>query len=267
VAEHPLFTDIHCHLLPAIDDGATDWDEALAMARLAAADGIATAVATPHQLGRYGRNRGAEIRQRVEQLQRLLDREGVPLRLLAGAEIRVEPGLVSRIHSGEILTLADRRRHVLVELPAEVYIPLERVVAELRAAGIVPVLAHPERNAGILARPEVLAWLVRAGCLLQITAGSLTGSFGPHPERLACRLVRDGLAHCVASDAHGAESRQPRLAAAFECVWRLAGWEPAVRLFCSNPAHIAAGAPAGRAPVATLRAAVPRPPASRERAA
>jgi protein-tyrosine phosphatase len=254
-------------LLPAIDDGAADWDEALAMARLAAADGIATAVATPHQLGRYGRNRGADLRAQAGQLRQLLDRHGVALRVLPGAEVRVEPGLLGKLQSGEVLTLADRRRHVLVELPAEVYIPLERVVAELRAAGIVPVLAHPERNAGILARPEVLAWLVRAGCLLQITAGSLTGRFGPHPERLACRLVRDGLAHCVATDAHGAGSRQPRLAEAFECVWRLAGWETAVRLFCYNPARIAAGAPACGSPVATVRAAAPRRPASPERAA
>jgi protein-tyrosine phosphatase len=248
VTEHPPFTDIHCHLLPAIDDGAADREEALAMARLAAADGIVTAVVTPHQLGCYSRNRGAEIRQRTEQLQQLLDRQGVAVHLLPGAEIRVEPGLAGRLHAGEILSLADRRRHVLVELPADVYLPLERVVAELCAAGIQPVLAHPERNAGILARPEILARLHREGCLLQITAGSLTGRFGPHAQRLAGRLVREGLAHCVASDAHGAQSRQPRLAEAFECVRRLAGWETASRLFCSNPARIAAGAPACRAP-------------------
>jgi len=225
------------------------------MARVAVADGIAAAVATPHQLGHWGQ-RATEIRQRVAQMRQLLEREGVPLGLLRGSETRVEPGLAGRVRGGEILTLADRRRHLLIELPAEVYIPLERVVGELQAAGTVAVLAHPERNAGILARPEVLTHLVRAGCLLQVTAGSLTGRFGRHSERLAQRLVADGLAYCVASDAHGAEARQPRLSEAFDCVRRLAGWDAAVRLFCQHPACIANGEPVCGS--ATVRAIAPR---------
>jgi protein-tyrosine phosphatase len=240
---HPLFTDIHCHLLPAVDDGAADWDETLAMARLAAADGIATAVVTPHQLGSYGRNRGADLRARAGQLRQLLDRHGVALCVLPGAEVRIEPGLLGKLQSGEVLTLADRQRHVLLELPPEVYLPLDRVVAELRAAGITAVLAHPERNAGILARPEILVSLVRCGCLVQITAGSLVGSFGPEVQRLAARLVLDGLAHCAATDAHGLDCRRPRMAQAFEAIRDLAGEETALALCCHNPACIAAAEP------------------------
>jgi protein-tyrosine phosphatase len=238
-----LFTDIHCHLLPGVDDGAADGDEALALARLAADDGIATAVLTPHQLGAYGRNRGPDLLARAGQLRQLLDRRGVALCVLPGAEVRIEPGLLGKLQSGEVLTLADRRRHVLLELPPEVYLPLDRVVAELRAGGITAVLAHPERNAGILARPEVLVPLVRGGCLVQITAGSLVGSFGPQVQRLARRLVLDGLAHCTATDAHGVHCRRPRMTQAFECIRSLAGEETALALCCHNPARIAAGEP------------------------
>ena len=109
--------DIHCHLLPAIDDGATDSAESLAMARLAVADGITTVIVTPHQLGNYGRNAGEAIRTQCRQLQEFLDGHGVALQVLPGADVRIEPDMIRRIRAGDVLTLADRRKHVLLEVP------------------------------------------------------------------------------------------------------------------------------------------------------
>lgn len=211
------------------------------MARLAVADTVTTLVATPHQLGPYARNRGELIRTQTERMQQRLDQEGVALRLLSGAEVRIEPGLVSKIRSGEILTLADRRRHVLLELPHEVYLPIDRLLAEFQRAGLVAILAHPERNLGILARPEIVPGLVRAGCLMQVTAGSLLGGFGPEVQQFAQGLIQQGLAHFLATDAHGTQSRRPWLARGFECVARFAGAEMAADLCCRNPACVAAG--------------------------
>jgi protein-tyrosine phosphatase len=242
------FVDIHCHIVPGIDDGARDWDESLAMAQLAAADGTATIIATPHQLGSYSRNHGNVIRQRVAELSQRLTNAGVPLNVLPGADIRVDDGLVEQILSGDVLTLGDHGRHVLLELPHDLYLPLESLVERLSRHNIVAILSHPERNEGILRRPNVLQTLVEAGCLLQITAGSLCGSFGEACQRLAESLVECGLVHFVASDGHGAKSRRPLLRHAYERVNELIGFEAATALCCGNPSLVAAGqsVPAGR---------------------
>ncbi len=239
----PPFTDIHCHLLPGIDDGASDWAVSLAMARMAVDDGFATIIATPHQLGRSAQNRGDTIRQLTVELGRRLQDHGIPLDVLPGGDVRIEPNLVRLLRSGDVLSLADRRRHVLLELPHDVFFPLDGLLGRLQAQGIVGILSHPERNLGILARPEVLGPLVDRGCLLQITAGSLVGSFGPEIQRFTHWMVGQGLVHFVSTDAHGVRRRRPLLRRAFDCVAELADWETAVDVCCRNPSAVAEGRP------------------------
>ncbi len=243
VLEMPAFVDIHCHLIPGIDDGATTWDETLAMAQMAVADGIGTIIATPHQLGSFVHNQATTIRARTCELQGFLDQHQVPLRVLPGADVRIEADLAARISRGEVLSLADHRRHVLLELPHEIYFPIDRLLADLTAIGVVGILSHPERNFGILAQTGVVRPLVDAGCLMQITAGSLSGAFGPDCQKFSEWLVERRLVHFVASDAHGAKSRRPLLRKAFDRVVALAGRETALDLCCRNPAAVAAGHP------------------------
>jgi protein-tyrosine phosphatase len=233
--------DIHCHLLPGIDDGAADEAESLAMARLAVVDGVSTIIATPHQLGHYDHNRPDEIRRRTAAIEWKLGSEGLPLRVLAGAEVRVEPGLVEGLERGDVLTLGDHGRHVLLELPHELYLPIGPLLDGLTRRQLVGILAHPERNFGILRRPDVLAPLVAAGCLMQITAGSLCGSFGPECQRLAERMLRDGLVHFVATDAHGTQARRPLLRRAYDRIAELFDASHADELCAHNPARVAAG--------------------------
>jgi protein-tyrosine phosphatase len=240
--ETPLqFVDIHCHLLPELDDGARSSDEALAMAEMASADGISTIVATPHQLGNFAANRGDEIREQAEHFQATLRKKKIPLKVFPGADVRIEPGMIGKIRAGEVLTLADRGRHVLLELPHEVYLPLERLLVELKGAGLAGILSHPERNQGILGQPGVVHSLVGAGCLIQVTAGSLTGAFGSRVRNLAEWLVKQGLVHFVSTDAHSPRSRPPLLGEAFARVVELAGRSLAEELFCGNPAAVVAG--------------------------
>ncbi len=235
------FTDIHCHLLPGLDDGATDLDEALAMAEMAVDDGIETIVATPHQLGNNARNSGDMIRTAVAAFRRQLDRRRLPLRILPGADVRIEPDLPDKVRSGEVVSLADRRRYVLLELPHEVYLPLDRLLTELARAGMVGILSHPERNRGLIIQPKVLPPLVRQGCLLQVTAGSLTGDFGSHIQKFAESLVAQGLVHFVSTDAHGTRSRPPILGRAYQRVVKLVGENAATDLCCRNPRAVATG--------------------------
>jgi protein-tyrosine phosphatase len=167
----------------------------------------------------------------------------VPLTVLPGADVRIEEQLVERLLSGDVLTLGDHRRHVLLELPHELYLPLEPLIERLSRHNIAAILSHPERNQGILRRPEVLALLVEAGCLMQITAGSLCGSFGADCQQLAESMIGAGLVHFVATDGHGARSRRPLMSRAFERVSQLAGLDMAVELCSGNPARVAAGRP------------------------
>ena len=234
------FVDIHCHLLPGIDDGASDWNESLAMARLAVADGIRTVIVTPHQLGAYRENDGRKIRARTAQLQQFLEQRGVPLQVLPGADVRIEPEMIGRIRGGEVLTLADQGRFVLLELPHEVFLPLDPLLKDLDRAGLVGILSHPERNVGILGQPEVVGPLVDRGCLLQVTAGSLTGTFGLHVQRLAERLIVEGLVHFLATDAHSSKSRRPLLRRSFDRVVELTDYRTACALCCENPARVVA---------------------------
>ena len=227
-------------MLPDLDDGADSWDESLAMARLAVAEGFSTVIVTPHQLGNYGGNDGDAIRLQTRQFQELLNTHRVPLRVLPGADVRIEPNLVQKLRMGEVLTLADRRRYVLLELPHELYVPLDRLLGELKAAGLIGILSHPERNQGILGRPRLVEPLVDAGCLMQVTAGSVTGSFGLESMRFSEWMLSQGLVHFLATDAHGSNSRRPLLNRAFGRVEELAGYTAAYEMCCQNPAAVVA---------------------------
>ncbi len=242
------FVDIHCHLLPAIDDGAEDWETTLAMAQMAVADGTQTIIVTPHQLGNFSENRGDAIRARTQELQQFLEQHDIGLRVLPGGDVRIEDGMLEKLQSGEVLTLGDLKRHVLLELPHELYFPIEGVLAELERVGMTGILSHPERNRGLLREPDLLPGLVEQGCLMQVTAGSLMGTFGPSSQGLAEWMLAEGLVHFIATDAHGTRSRRPLLRRAFDRVVELTDEQTAQDLCCRHPALVAEGqvVPAGR---------------------
>ena len=242
MTDSDAFVDIHCHLVPGIDDGAQSWEQSLLMAAMAAADGIQTIVVTPHQLGNFAHNSGQAIRARTSELQQFLDNHGVPLRVLPGADVRIEPGMVEKLRSGEVLTLADRSKHVLLELPHELYFPLDDVLESLRRTGMTGILSHPERNQGLLKQPRLLSPLVDRGCLMQITCGSLLGTFGPASQQLTEWMLEQGLVHFLATDAHGHNARRPLMKHAFQRAARLVGEDIAADLCCRNPAAVAEGA-------------------------
>lgn len=233
--------DIHCHLLPGIDDGAADLQASLAMARMSVAQGVETIVLTPHQLGAFDHNRGDDIRQRTAELQAEITRQGIPLSILPGADVRIEDSMMSRLLEGDVLTLGDHGKHVLLELPHELYFPLEPILDELRRHGMVGVLSHPERNGGLLARQDLIESLVDYGCLMQVTSGSLVGGFGPDSQAMAERMVKQGLVHFLSTDGHSPKRRRPRLADGLAAATRLVG-EDVARLWCAdNPRAVAEG--------------------------
>jgi protein-tyrosine phosphatase len=207
--------DLHSHVLPGIDDGPETIAGSIALARAAERAGISTLVATPHVSWRYA-NTAETIARGVEQLNERLAQEGVQLEVLAGAEIAMTRIDDTAPEELERLALAGSG-WLLVEPP---FTPaasgLDTILLELQRRGHRVLLAHPERCPAFHRDPEMLARLVHGGILTSITAGSLVGRFGAPPQRFALSLLREGLAHNVASDAHDAVDRAPGMASEIE---------------------------------------------------
>lgn len=236
------FVDVHCHCLPGLDDGPASGRQALTLCRLLAQDHISIVVATPHQLGRFtGRTRPDAVRCATRQLNHELADEGIRLRIAPGAEVRLDERVSTLLAEDAILTLADRRQHLLLELPEQAFIDIEPLIAGLVSQGTDVIIAHPERNGPLLGHPRVLwRWLNR-GVTLQITAGSLAGHFGRTAERNAWWLLAEGWVALIATDAHDCEAAGPCMTTAFEMIRSRLG-EPVARLLCSdNPLRVVKG--------------------------
>ena len=238
--------DLHTHILPGIDDGAASMQDSVRMAREAWESGVRQIVATPHVRLDYPTT-AEQIEAGVDQLRRALAEEDVPVVLHAGAEVDVHHAATLQPAELRRLTLGQQRRYLLLEVPYEGSPePLEAVALRLRRHAIVPVLAHPERSAAFIEGPRYLLELVAAGCLVQVTSGSLVGDAGRRVRRTAQQLLELGIVHVLASDAHGAEIPRSGLGAA-------AGeLEPALAAYLTRetPAAILAGGEVGDPPEA-----------------
>jgi protein-tyrosine phosphatase len=230
--------DTHLHILPNVDDGPETIYESLALARVLIQEGIHSAIATPHYNDEFPPRSAAEIRARVHSLQQVLDHQGIPLHLFAGHEALIRPGLVEDIQAGRLATL-NGGRYLLLELWNSAWLPeTERVIFELRAFGIVPVIAHPERYRAIQKDPNRLAALLQQGALAQIAAGSLIGMQGNTARRTAEDLLKKGLIHCIASDAHGLSKRPPGVSRGVQRAIQLLGPDRVHQMIETWPAAI-----------------------------
>ncbi|HLR92391.1 MAG TPA: CpsB/CapC family capsule biosynthesis tyrosine phosphatase [Atopostipes sp.] len=201
--------DLHCHILPGVDDGARDWKESLEMARLAVDEGITHILATPHHMNRQWINPKTEVFALVDELQSRIDQEDIPLTIFPGQEVRLHGEILENIQNDTICFIDELNQYVLVEFPtAEVPAYTERLFYELQSAGITPVVVHPERNHAILNNPNILYEFVQRDVLAQVTAASYLGYFGKKIEKLSVQLIEADLVHFVASDAHNVTNRK-----------------------------------------------------------
>jgi protein-tyrosine phosphatase len=230
--------DLHSHLLPGIDDGSKDLAMSLAMARVAAAEGISTIACTPHILPGVYNNSGPAIRRAVAQLAESIAKAGIPITLVTGADVHIAPDLDIQLRDGRALTLNDSR-YFLLEPPHHVLPPrLEDLIFGLQAAGYIPILTHPERLSWLGGHYDLIGRLVSSSVLMQITAGSVMGGFGRGPRYWAERMLDEGLCHLLATDAHNTEQRAPRLAEARDVVAQWLGDDEAINLVLRRPQGI-----------------------------
>ncbi|HET6397641.1 MAG TPA: CpsB/CapC family capsule biosynthesis tyrosine phosphatase [Pseudoxanthomonas sp.] len=251
--------DLHYHLLPGIDDGARDLDMALEMARLSVDDGVTVAACTPHIYPGMYENTRPGIVAAIAALQRQLDEAGIPLRLVEGADVHLVPGLLDGIRGGAIPTLAGSR-YLLLEPSHHVAPPrFEHSVFELMAAGLVPVVTHPERLSWVEHDYDVFLRLSQRGAWMQVTAGALTGRFGRRAQYWAERFVGEGHCMILATDAHDPQRRPPLLAEARERASRLVGEEEAEHMVLTRTRGIVEDRPPGALPPPLFRDAGFRP--------
>jgi protein-tyrosine phosphatase len=259
--------DLHCHILPGIDDGATDLSVSIAMAKAFVADGVTHVACTPHILPGVYHNTGPQIRQAVQQLQLVLDDSGIPLRLVTGADNHVVPDFVGGLRANHLLSLADTR-YVLVEPPHHVAPPrLEELFFNVMAAGFVPILTHPERLSWIRSQYETVERLSHTGVWMQITAGSLTGAFGKNARYWAERMLGEGRVHILATDAHDTRQRPPNLSVGRDLAAALIGACEAEHLVTTRPRGVLANVapmdlPSPQAAIPSSKPSELRPPAT-----
>lgn len=230
--------DLHCHLLPGIDDGPADLATTLEMARMAVADGITTTACTPHIYPGLYENDATGIRAAIASLRLVLAEHDIPLTLVEGADVHLAPDLVAGIQGGRVPTIAGSR-YLLFEPPHHVAPPrFDDSLFQLMAAGIVPVITHPERLSWVEDHYATFVQAAARGAWLQVTAGALTGRFGRRPRYWAEKFVGEGHTMILATDAHDPRRRPPLLAEGREAAARLVGEEEAWHLVQTRPGLI-----------------------------
>jgi protein-tyrosine phosphatase len=246
--------DIHCHLLPGIDDGPPTLAAALDLARALVADGMDHVVCTPHVFPGRFENRRSSIHEEFLAFERALHEHGVDLSISYAGEVRLTPEVLGLLAIDELPFLGtgfNGQRTLLLEMPdGQIPLGAERFVARLLDAGIRPVIAHPERNRAVMDDPERIEDFVEMGCFLQLTAASVTGHFGARAQATARSLLDRGWVHAVASDAHNLNARRPRMREASEWLAKHYGHGAARQLVFMGPATLCRkpelSAPAGQ---------------------
>ncbi|MGW8424542.1 tyrosine-protein phosphatase [Peribacillus simplex] len=218
--------DIHCHIIPGVDDGSANIEDSLTMAKKAVEAGITHVFATPHHLNEKYVNFKSDIMNRVLRLNESLLLNNIPLTLHLGQEVRIHRDIFTSLEKDEILTLDNNGTYLLLELPSgKVPTYTQEVIYELLLKGITPIIVHPERNKELIANHKLLFELVQEGALTQITSGSIIGNFGKTIQSFSKKIIEHNLTHFIATDAHNIGSRGFTLQHAFETITKLYGIE------------------------------------------
>lgn len=209
--------DLHCHILPGVDDGSPDIETSLGLAKIAVEQGITHMLLTPHHMDGDYLNHKADVVAKTTEFQEELDRNQIRLTVFPGQEVHITGELMQAIERDDILFADESNRYLILELPHnEVPEYTDKMLFSLQARGITPVLVHPERNQGFMQDPSKLYNFVAQGCLTQLTASSYVGVFGAHVQHFTEQIIDAGLGFVFASDAHNLKGRNFKMTQAFE---------------------------------------------------
>lgn len=241
--------DIHSHILPELDDGASTWEDSLQMARMAVEDGIRTMVASPHLFKKRNIdlaeiNPKEVILDKIKKFKQKLLAAGLELEIIPGCDFPLVFFGMQLLEDDQVLTINDNKRYLLLEFPDFSLPPAtEEICFRLKQQGITPIITHPERHFIFQEMPQKLERLIELGCLAQITAASLTGGFGRRVTRVAREMMLKGYFQIMASDAHDTRRRPPLLQKALKVASTLVGKDQAEAMVTTIPEKIIRGEP------------------------
>lgn len=232
--------DIHCHIIPNVDDGSGNLSDSAEMAEIAASSGVKGIIATPHCNipGMFGNYWNSEFDEKINKLQEALNKRDIPVTVYPGQEIYLVKGFMEHLKNGELITL-NRSRYLLVEF--DVHTDETSAVLKLNqltAQGYVPIVAHPERYGFVIENINAINRIRSSGCLVQLNSGSLKGDFGSYAKHTAKAILKNRKADFVASDAHSQYSRTPFLADVHEMICDVCSEDYADLLLDINPAKV-----------------------------
>ncbi len=209
--------DLHCHILPGVDDGSPDLETSIGLAKVAVSQGITHMLLTPHHMDGVYFNAKNSVIKKTNAFQTALKENDIPLTVFPGQEVHITGELLKAIEQDQILFADESNRYLILELPHnEVPEYTSKLLFNLQSLGITPVLVHPERNQGFMADPSKLYDFVSQGCVTQLTASSYVGVFGEYVQKFTEQIIEAGLGFVFASDAHNFKGRNFKMAQAFE---------------------------------------------------
>ncbi len=230
--------DLHCHMLPGIDDGPSTMDESLALAKLAVERGVTHSIMTPHiHPGRWD-NEALSIRSHMDTFKNALSDCGINLQIGMSGEMRVGLEALQMVANHQVPFLGKWGENyvILLEMPhSHIPMGMQQMIQWLMQRNIRPLIAHPERNKDILRKLDKIQPLVDAGCLFQVTAGSIAGRFGSTARDRARQLLEMGVVTVLATDAHNIKRRPPTLDEGRDAAAVIVGDDMAQKLVIDNP--------------------------------
>jgi protein-tyrosine phosphatase len=229
--------DLHCHILPGLDDGAVDMAESVEMARIARDEGVRTIVATPHVFrdGSDPKVLTLMVRKR-EELAQALAKEKIDLEVVSGAEVYFSHEFLDEVRKKRKRLVVNGSAYLFVEFPADhIYAGARNIFFDLLNEGLIPIIAHPERNGGFQKEPALLYELVRMGALAQANSRSFLGGYGTRVRETAVSFLKLNLVQLIASDGHSPRTRSPRMRAAVAEVAKMVGEKAALAMVTANP--------------------------------
>ena len=230
--------DIHCHIMPGVDDGSPDMATSLEMLRIADKNGITHLILTPHHKPMHHNVSPEHNVAYRKRLQEAATEAGIKAKLFSGNEIYYSDETMEELEAGKICSLAGSD-YVLVEFhPTNPYKAIQNAVGRVQAAGFIPIIAHVERYSDIVSHPDRVRDLIQMGCFIQVNASSVMGKYGFGISHFTKKLLKERMVHFIASDAHDTGSRAPQLLDCRNYVERKFGEDYGKKLFFTNPANV-----------------------------